>query len=169
MTKHMTPDMVLLINIQDVENWGKERPRYRSPCLLLTFFLHTWICPPTLIVFFLAVQASCPCFSILLLKLSLTIVKWILYTLNTFIEFSLSIMLFNLPRKATLQWGMLAVCCTLLMSHVQLFATPWTIRSLSGSPVHGISQARILVLVDISFSRGSSQPRNWTWVSCLSR
>ena len=95
----MTPDMVLSINIQGVENRGKEKPRHRSPCLSLTFFLHTWICPPTLVIFFLAVQTSCPCFSILLLKLSWTAVKWILYTLNTFIEFPLSTMLFNLPRN----------------------------------------------------------------------
>ena len=31
--------------------------------------------------------------------------------------------------------------------------------------VHGILQARILEQVAISFSRGSSQPRNWTQVS----
>ena len=37
-----------------------------------------------------------------------------------------------------------------------------------GSPVHGISQARILEWVAISFSRGSSWPRDWTCVSCLS-
>ena len=35
-----------------------------------------------------------------------------------------------------------------------------------GSSVHGIFQARILERVAISFSRGSSQPRDWTWVSC---
>ena len=34
--------------------------------------------------------------------------------------------------------------------------------SLPGSSVHGILQARILERVSISFSRGSSQPRNWT-------
>ena len=34
-----------------------------------------------------------------------------------------------------------------------------------GSSVHGILQARILEWVAISFSRGSSQPRDWTWVS----
>ena len=34
-----------------------------------------------------------------------------------------------------------------------------------GSCVHGISQARILEQVAISFSRGSSQPRDRTWVS----
>ena len=37
--------------------------------------------------------------------------------------------------------------------------------SLSGSSVHGIFQARILKWVAISFSRRSSQPRDWTPVS----
>ena len=34
-----------------------------------------------------------------------------------------------------------------------------------GSSLHGILQARILEWVAISFSRGSSQPRDRTWVS----
>ena len=34
----------------------------------------------------------------------------------------------------------------------------------TGNPVHGIFQARILEWVDISFSRGSSQPRDGTQV-----
>ena len=38
---------------------------------------------------------------------------------------------------------------------------------LPGSPVHGILQARILEWVAISFSRGSSQPRDQTQVSCI--
>ena len=33
-----------------------------------------------------------------------------------------------------------------------------------GSSVHGISQARMLEWVAISFSRGSSQPRDWKQV-----
>ena len=37
-----------------------------------------------------------------------------------------------------------------------------------GSSVHGILQARILEWVVISFSRGSSWPRDWTHVSCVS-
>ena len=48
--------------------------------------------------------------------------------------------------------------CSLLLSRVRLFVTPWF--------VHGILQARALEWVAISFSRGSSQPRNWTQVSC---
>ena len=42
-------------------------------------------------------------------------------------------------------------------------------RSLSGSSVHGILQAKILEWVAISYSRGSSWPRDRThisWVSC---
>ena len=39
--------------------------------------------------------------------------------------------------------------------------------SLPGSSVHGIFQARVLEWVAISFSRGSSWPRDWTWVSCI--
>ena len=37
--------------------------------------------------------------------------------------------------------------------------------SLPGSSVHGILQARVLEWVAISFSRGSSQPMDWTQVS----
>ena len=36
-----------------------------------------------------------------------------------------------------------------------------------GSSVHGILQARILEWVAIPFSRGSSQPKDQTQVSCL--
>ena len=38
---------------------------------------------------------------------------------------------------------------------------------LPGSSGHGILQASILEWVAISFSRGSSRPRDWTWVSRL--
>ena len=41
--------------------------------------------------------------------------------------------------------------------------------SLPDSSVHGISQAKILEWVDISFSRGFSWPRGWTHISCISR
>jgi len=36
------------------------------------------------------------------------------------------------------------------------------------SSVHEIFQAGILEWIAISFSRGSSQPRDWTHVSCIS-
>ena len=41
--------------------------------------------------------------------------------------------------------------------------------SLPASSVRGIYQARALEQVAILFSRGSSQPRDWTHVSCIGR
>ena len=49
-------------------------------------------------------------------------------------------------------------------SHVQLFVTPWS----TGFLVHGVLQLRTLEWVTMPSSRGSSQPRNWTQVSCIS-
>ena len=46
-----------------------------------------------------------------------------------------------------------------LFSRVPLFATPRT--------VHGTLWARIIEWVSFPFSRGSSQPRDWTQVSCI--
>ena len=45
-------------------------------------------------------------------------------------------------------------------------ATPMD-YSLGGSSVHGILQTRILEWIYIPFSRGSSWPRDQTWVSCI--
>ena len=52
--------------------------------------------------------------------------------------------------------------CAQLLSSVQLSATPW-----SGSSVNGIFQARILEWLAISFSRGSSQLRDWKKLSLV--
>ena len=55
------------------------------------------------------------------------------------------------------------ICGSLLrLSHVWL-CDPNN-GSLPGSSVHGIFQTRILEWVATSFSRGSSRPRDWTWV-----
>ena len=43
-----------------------------------------------------------------------------------------------------------------------------TLCNPPGSSVHGIFQARILEQVAISYSRGSSQPMDQTWVSFVS-
>ena len=51
------------------------------------------------------------------------------------------------------------------LSHAQLFCDPMDF-SLPGSSVHEISHIRILEWIPISFSRGSSQLRDWTHVSC---
>ena len=54
------------------------------------------------------------------------------------------------------------------LSRVQLFCDPVDC-SLPGSPVLGISHLRILDWVAISFSRGSSELRDRTHVSCIGR
>ena len=57
-----------------------------------------------------------------------------------------------------------------MLSHfkcVLLFATIWAIAR-QASLVRGILQGRIVVWVATSFSRGSSQPRDWTHVSYVS-
>ena len=53
------------------------------------------------------------------------------------------------------------------LSCVQLFATPWTVDYHTPGIFHGIFQARVLEWVAISCSRGSSRPRDRTWVSCI--
>ena len=58
------------------------------------------------------------------------------------------------------------VCMLSHFSHVQLLASLWTV-ALQVPLSMGFSQARILEWVAIFFTRGSSQPRDWTWVSCI--
>ena len=53
-----------------------------------------------------------------------------------------------------------------MLSHVRLFAVPWTVACQALLSM-GFFQARILKWLVISFSRGSSQPRDHTPVSCL--
>ena len=54
------------------------------------------------------------------------------------------------------------------LSHVQFFCNP-TGCSPPGSSVHGIFHARILEWAAISFSWGSFQPRDQTFISCKDR
>ena len=63
----------------------------------------------------------------------------------------------DLERKT--KWSEVAQSCPTLCDPMD--------SSLPGSFVHGIFQARILEWVAISFSRRSSRPRDWTWVSLI--
>ena len=54
-----------------------------------------------------------------------------------------------------------------LVTQLRLILCNPMVCSLPGSSVHGILQARILGWVDISFSMGSSQPRDRTQVSWI--
>ena len=83
----------------------------------------------------------------------------------------------------TLKWDILHFFALLLLikqnihvRHVwvcaQLLSPVWHCNPVDcspvGSSVHGLSQAKILEWVAISFSRRSSQPSSWTCVSCVS-
>ena len=68
------------------------------------------------------------------------------------------------------KWGTAVCVCVCVHARAQSCPTlcdPMDCR-LPGSSVHGILQARTLEWVAISSSRGSSQPRDWTHVSCIS-
>ena len=54
-----------------------------------------------------------------------------------------------------------------MLNCVRLFVTPWTVAPLDFS-IQGIFWTRILECLTISFSRGSSRPRDQTQLSCIS-
>ena len=74
------------------------------------------------------------------------------------IRVDLSIFLNHIPFIPLYNVFLWSESCSVQFSHVQFFVTPQTV-------VHGILQARILEWVAFPFSRGTSQPRNWTQVS----
>ena len=84
------------------------------------------------------------------------------------------ILFLNFPPLLVLQLLMLCnYCIPKQVSEAQLpYSGPILCDpvdcSLPGSSVHGIFQTGILEWVSISFSRGSSPPRGWTSVSCVS-
>ena len=60
-----------------------------------------------------------------------------------------------------------SICCCRLVAKSGLTLCNPVDCSLPGSSVHGIPQARILEWVAVSFSRRSSQSRDWTDISCI--
>ena len=64
----------------------------------------------------------------------------------------------------------LLVSAVLTLSHSVVSDSLWPIDCRPpGSSVHGVFQERILEWLAISFSRGSSQLRDWTCISCIDR
>ena len=59
-------------------------------------------------------------------------------------------------------------CCYSVTQSWPTLSTPWTVAH-QAPPSMGFSQARILEWAAISFTRGSSQPRDWTCISCIGR
>ena len=77
----------------------------------------------------------------------------------------------RLSQRSLLRVGQDIEPCLLLFGGSAVsssFATPMGC-SPPGSSVHGILQARILVWVAICFSRGSSWPRDQTWIYIIGR
>ena len=64
--------------------------------------------------------------------------------------------------------NMFCCCCLVAKSRLTLLWPPLNCRP-PGFSVHGISQARILEWIAISFSRGSSRLRDWIHISCIGR
>ena len=60
-------------------------------------------------------------------------------------------------QAASVQFSSVAQSCQTLCDPMDC--------SLPGSSVHGVFQAIVLEWIDISFSRGSTQPKDQTWVS----
>ena len=61
------------------------------------------------------------------------------------------------PKCSEVKWSEVTQSCPTLCDPIDC--------SLAGSSVHEIFQAKVLEWIAISFSRGSSRPRDWTQVS----
>ena len=89
---------------------------------------------------------------------------------SIFLEYCLWSVYFNSPSIYwLLQYPSSSTSCAVLClvtCHVRLFATPWTVAHQAPLSM-GVLRARILEWVAMPSSRGSSQPSNWTQVSCI--
>ena len=75
--------------------------------------------------------------------------------------------LYKVPEELNIILNVLTSCFVCFFAQWCLTLRNPMDWSLPGFPVHGIFQARILEWVAISFSRGSSTPRDGIWVSCI--
>ena len=73
-----------------------------------------------------------------------------------------------LPSEYLDFWDRYTLCCYCLVTKLCQTLCNRMDYNLPGSFVHGISQARTLEWVAISFSRGSFPPRDWPRISCIS-
>ena len=81
-----------------------------------------------------------------------------------------SLNLYNLRERDHIHITFIIVYCYVCMvsqSYMTVYVTPWTIACMA--PLFMVFQARILEWVAISSSRGSSQPRDRTCISCIGR
>ena len=99
-----------------------------------------------------------------------SLMRFLLFRITTWI--TLAPWFGSIKRKSQKITYYLSLCvrmCVLsCFSCVRLFGIPWTRSCPPGSSACGILQARTLKWVAMPSSRGSSQPRDRTWVSCVS-
>ena len=91
-------------------------------------------------------------------------ISFFLWLDNTALGCTVSLVLLYQPysywfRQLERQW--------VLVTHLRPTLCEPMDCSPPGSSVHGILKARIPEWVAITSSTGSSQPRDWTWVSCI--
>ena len=88
--------------------------------------------------------------------------RWVLipfYRIHTKVQRLATLLQGHTASGSEVKWSEVAQLCLTLYDPMD--------SSLPGSAIHGIFQARILEWAAISFSRGSSQPRYRTCVSCI--
>ena len=82
------------------------------------------------------------------------------------VSYIVKVMVFPVVMYGCESWTITKYVCAKLLQLCLTLCNPMDCNP-PGFSVHGIFQARILEWVAISFSRGSSQPRNPTQVSCI--
>ena len=94
----------------------------------------------------------------------LAIINSAAMNVRVYLSFQIRVCIFSghMPRSGV------GGSCTCLVTQSCLTLWDPLDYSLPGFSVHRISRARILKWVAISSLRGSSQPRDWTHVSCVS-
>ena len=160
---NMGSDLVLLQNTRKTETGCGAQHRQRNPrkTFIITF------------MFWLALLLALGFFFFFSLPFSLLLKLLLLLFLFRLLEFLIPVFLsfFDCTRswlqhvRSSFSYVCISVCVLVTRSCLTLCDS--MDYSPLGSSVHGILQARILEWVDSPFSRGSSQPRDWTWVSCI--
>ena len=112
---------------------------------------------------------KCHCCSILLNILQFTYIFFDLWTRWVVSSSWLLGVLLYLPLKGISRYVIarpFSISVLVAQSCLTLCGGPMDC-SLPGSSIHGIFQAEMLEWVAIPFSRGSSPPKDQTWVSCI--
>ena len=108
----------------------------------------------------LNIHRTCPC--VLPVQPSLSISPWFPFFppwVSTYSHLVKYRWISDYPHSQTLWLVLTAQSCLTLCNPINC--------SPPSSSIHGILQARTLEWIAIPFSRGSSQPRDWTRVFCI--